>query len=673
MGCCSQNFKYVNMEFTLELYELIQDEEKPTTFEFKRLSFTQSEKIFEKTLSFYIEETKIYRILGDDFKFNINNSLFYCYFKPKIVLVKNFLQVKDLLPIRYENLFKISIVLTKNYNSLFLPKIHLINKTKSKGDLNDLKIDFSDVMLNNDYIFNPNLSNDKIIFSKPNFGDELKEKDENNNNDEIDLDEENNMDDNKSNKSNNSVINEESNEYISEEESDNENNENLKNYILIKGEITLELVKNIFDSLSPYLDEEEDKEFKNVKKDKNERYIRRFRKFGSQIGSSIELNTNLKQLHKRRVSLMNNDNIIEKKGEELKLNLFNNEQEKNKKIQKEDNEQNKIIDSIFIENVTIPDVDIFAELIGALSIYKFLKRISFCDIKLEKDLDIWDNIIYLLQENNNIRWVDLNKSYMDNAILDSIAKVSENKRFRYLNLSGNFIDENGASVLGEFLSKNKTLQRLILTNNDVENFKKSGVEIICKNLENHPNIQLLDISSMNVTGCGEYISNLITKSKCIKNIILKDCLLNLKDIKNICKALSLPTISETIINVDLSHNNMASDKSIEEIGKMLKVNKTLTHLNLENMNLTNNTYNYIIDGLNENDKITHFNFSFNPNIKPKIILEYFLHRKKLSNLTYIPYRANINENGPKIGFNLEEKKIIQKFKNKRARIKLIIN
>ena len=178
---------------------------------------------------------------------------------------------------------------------------------------------------------------------------------------------------------------------------------------------------------------------------------------------------------------------------------------------------------------------------------------------------------------------------------------------------------------------------------------------------------------MIITGCGEYVANLIKISKSIKNIILKDCLLNLKDIQNICKALSLPNISPTLINVDLSHNNMASEKSIEVIGKMLKINKTLTYLNLENMNLTNNTYKYIFNGLNENDKINHFNFSFNPKIKPKIILEYFLHRKKLSSLTYIPYKTNINEKRSKIEFNLEEKKILKKFKDKRVRVKLISN
>ena len=302
-----------------------------------------------------------------------------------------------------------------------------------------------------------------------------------------------------------------------------------------------------------------------------------------------------------------------------------------------------------------------------------LKRISFCDFKFEKETDIWDNIIYLLQENNNIRWVDLHKSNMNNDILDSIAKVAENKRFRYLDLSENFINQDGAAILGEFLSKNKTLQRLILNNNDLENFKKQGVENICKNLHNHPNIQLLDFSSMTVTGCGEAVANLIKSTKSLKTIILKDCLLNLRDIQNICKALSLPDVSKTINDVDMSFNDMASDKSLDEIGKMLKVNRTLTKLNLEKMNLNMSNYNFILNGLNENDKITQFNFSFNPNVKPRLILEYFLHRKKLTNLTYIPYRANINDKGPKVEFNLEEKKIIKKFKDKRKKVKLICN
>ena len=601
--------------------------------------------------------------MGDDFKFSINNSLFYCYLNNKYAIVKNYLQVKDLVPLTYETLFKISIVLLNNYNQLYMPKLNLINKSKNIIDLNGKTIDFQDVMLSKKYIFDPNLSKDRIIFMKPNLVEDIG--DVNEDNEDNKSDESRSENDSKESNSNNSSVYSEDSEKDESEEEREEDRKNSKNYLVVREEVTAEVVKSVFDALSPFIDEGEEQDFKKVKKEGKEGNLRRFRRFGSNVQSSLELNVNKNKNVNRRVSVMNNGIVIAKKGEELKLNLFNNEEERKKKEKKEEEEQKKIIDSVFIESVAIPDLDVFSEMIGILTIYTLLKRISFCDFKFEKETDIWDNIIYLLQENNNIRWVDLHKSNMNNEILDSIAKVAENKRFRYLDLSENFINQDGAAILGEFLSKNKTLQRLILNNNDLENFKKQGVENICKSLHNHPNIQLIDFSSMTVTGCGESVANLIKSTKSLKTIILKDCLLNLRDIQNICKALSLPDISKTINNVDVSFNDMASDKSLDEIGKMLKVNRTLTKLNLEKMNLNMSNYNFILNGLNENDKITQFNFSFNPNVKPRLILEYFLHRKKLTNLTYIPYRANINDKGPKVEFNLDEKKIIKKFKDKR--------
>ena len=671
MGCCGESVQISTMEFTIDLYDLIQDPNKKTVFQFKKLNSTVTEKLFDKTLSIYIQETKIHKGLGDDFKFTINNTLFYCYLNNKNAIVKNYLQVKELVPLNYETLHKISIVLTNNYNQLYMPKINLINKTKNIMDLNGKTIDFSDVMLNRKYIFDPNLSKDLIIFSKPNLGEEMaqiNEKDDNKSESSHSSKSRKNSEDNNSN---NSSEYENNSETDSEREESEEEKKNAKNYLVVKEEVTPSEVKLVFDALSPYINEDDEQEFKSVKKDETQGNIRRFRRFGSHIGSSIELNQNKNKVTNRRVSVMNNGVVIAKKDEELKLNLFNNEKERKEREKKQEEAQKKIIDSVFIESVTIPDLDVFSEMIGILAIYTLLKRISFCNFKFEKETDVWDNIIYLLQENNNIRWVDLHKSNMNNEILDSIAKVCENKRFRYLDLSENFINQDGAAILGEFLSKNKTLQRLILNNNDLDNFKKAGVESICRNLVNHPNIQFLDFSSMIVTGCGEAVANLIKSSKSIKTIILKDCLLNMKDVQNICKALSLPNISKTIINVDISFNDMASDKSLEEIGKMIKVNKTLTKLNLDKMNINMNNYNFILNGLNENDKITHFSFNYNPNVKPRLILEYFLHRKKLNSLAYIPYKATVNDKGPKVEFNLDEKKIIKKFKDKRKKVKLV--
>jgi len=666
MGCCGENIQFSTINFTLELYDLIQNKEKITQFEIKKLSSTNIEKIFGKNLSTYIEETKICKDLGEDFKFTINNSLFYCYLNRNYAIVKNYLQVKDLVPMSYETLFKISIVLMSNYNQLYMPKINFANKTKNEIDLDGIKVDFSDVMLSNKYIFDPNISKDRIIMAKPKFEEAILHIDENNESDNSDSESQSK----KSSQENNSSVYEENSDVDSEEEEEKEEEKNAKNYLLIKDEVSPDVVKTVFEAISPYLEEDED-DFINVKKEDKGGNLRRFRRFQSSVGSSVEL----KQTNNfnRRVSVMNNKIVVAKKGDELKLNLFNNEEERNKKQQEQEEEQKKIINSVFIESAKITDLDVFSEMIGILAIYNLLKRISFCDFKFERETDVWDNIVYLLQENNNIRWVDLHKSNMNNDIIVSIAKVSENKRFRFLDLSENFINQDGAEILAEFLSKNKTLQKLILNNNDLENFKKGGVQSICKSLEDHPNIQLIDFSSMVVTGCGEYVAALLKKSKSIKSVILRDCTLNFKDIQNICKALSLPNISNTINNVDLSFNDLASDKSIEEIGKMLKVNKTLNRLYLEKMNLNMNNYNFILNGLNENDKIIHFNFSFNPSVKPRLFLEYFLHRKKLNSLTYIPYRANINDQGPKVDFNLDEKKIIKKFKDKRKRVKLIVN
>ena len=89
-----------------------------------------------------------------------------------------------------------------------------------------------------------------------------------------------------------------------------------------------------------------------MKKESQEGNLRRFRRFGSNVQSALELNVNKnKNINNRRVSVMNNGIVIAKKGEELKLNLFNNEGERKEKEKKEEEERKKIIDSVFIESV----------------------------------------------------------------------------------------------------------------------------------------------------------------------------------------------------------------------------------------------------------------------------------------------------------------------------------
>ena len=667
MGCCGNkiNNKYSSMEFYIDLFTLEPENSKGKKFLIKKLETQKFDKTIEKTLKEYLKGSKILKnkILGNNFQFNINNALFYCYLN-ETAIVKNYLQVKDLEPFNFETLIKISILLTKNYDKLTLPKINLINKTKLSKDLTNLSVDFSNTTINNQKNFDPNLSNDNLELTKPRLTEDLSDIHEDENEDK---NEEGNLENNDS--ENNSIYDEGEEEEIIYEKNIGKNN---KTYIHIKDEITTDIVKEVFYKLSPYINEN-DEDYDKNKKDmgNNKEILRKFNKEKSSVFTGIVINCFDKK-RKSGISFVD-DNILYKKDRDLNIKIDNEIHKESESLNYDKEEKNKIINSVFIENVKNLDLEIFSELIEILSLYPFLKRISFCDFHFEKEFEGWENIVHLINENNNIRWLDLHKSNMNNQILDLICKVIENKRIRYLDLSENFISQDGARILGNFLCRNKTLQRLILNNNDLEDFKHIGISRICDPLILHPNIQHLDFSSMVVTGCGESVANLIKTSKTLKSLFLRDCLLNLKDFQFICRALATENISKTIKNIDLSHNDLASDKSLEEIGKMIKANKSLTYLNLEKMNINMNNYNIIFNALNENELITHFSFCFNPKIKPRIVLEYFLHRKKLSSLAYIPYKANINDKEQKVEFNLEEKKIIEKFKKKRKKVKLITN
>ena len=57
-------------------------------------------------------------------------------------------------------------------------------------------------------------------------------------------------------------------------------------------------------------------------------------------------------------------------------------------------------------------------------------------------------------------------------------------------------------------------------------------------------------------------------------------------------------------------------------------------------------------------------------VNPKIILEFFIKQKQVKNLEYIPYDKNVPEDKNK-DFTLEEKKLLEKYKNERPDLNII--
>ena len=198
-------------------------------------------------------------------------------------------------------------------------------------------------------------------------------------------------------------------------------------------------------------------------------------------------------------------------------------------------------------------------------------------------------------------------------------------------------------------------------------FKAEGVKSITDALKSNPNIEFLDFSYMNLTGCGAAIGNLITTSKSIESIILRNTQLNAVDFKNIFVPLKTCRVLKEI---DVSFNDMGGDKSLEYIAECIKINASLNTLKIDQININNDNYQIIFDAIETNKTINRYSVSFNSKLKPKIMLSFFIKQKQVKHLEYEPFDKE-NPEDKKKELTLEEKKMFEKFKTERPDMEFI--
>ena len=331
----------------------------------------------------------------------------------------------------------------------------------------------------------------------------------------------------------------------------------------------------------------------------------------------------------------------------------------------ENGTENNKIKKIIIQNSKFPDMYVFALLIKNLEKYKSLQKFGFNNNFINSDFEGWKNIESLLNKNYNIRILDLRSSSLNDLELERITESIKDKRIRLLDLSENFLTVEGMKSLQNFLKLNKTLQRLYLQRNAVVQFKAEGVKYVCESLLNHPNILLLDFSYMELTGCGQYIGNLIKENKTLENLNVASCKLNIGDFKNICEPICQ---NKKLKKFNISFNDMGGNKSLEEIGKIIKINKSINEIHLDQMNLNMDNYNIILDAIKQNNTIKYYSLSYNHDLKPKIVLNFFLEKNDVDCLEYIPYNHDTH---PTKELTLEEKKILEKYKTEKPNLKII--
>ena len=354
------------------------------------------------------------------------------------------------------------------------------------------------------------------------------------------------------------------------------------------------------------------------------------------------------------------------KEEKIEKNLTNIDTSSN--VVNTLNNQNKSakIKTVKIIDSNIEDLVIFNKIMKYIS-KKDIKKFFFVGNNINSEFEGWEAISSFFEQNYNLRYLDLHNATIYDYHLTDLMRPLSDKRIRFLNLSENFITYEGAKIIAEFLKCNKTLQKLNLSRNAQCQFKVEGVKAILNSLLKNKNIEFIDFSFMNLTGCGEAIGNFISKNKSIENIVLKNVLLNYNDFKNIFVPLKQ---SLTLKEIDVSMNDMGGNKSLQVIADAIKENISLECLKIEQININNDNYNIIFDGIEKNKTITKYSLNYNSDVKPKIVINFFLNQKQVKHLEYIPYDKE-NEKDKNKELTLDEKKLFKKLQTDRPDMKLI--
>ena len=364
-----------------------------------------------------------------------------------------------------------------------------------------------------------------------------------------------------------------------------------------------------------------------------------------------------------------NQNTINK----IKQKLFfgkTPEKIKNKNLNNIETNENNNNENSEIKKLNIFETDL-SEFNYVSSLFDILQQFSYFQIFYFNDNEnvnenVWNKICGFIKDNYSLRIIDINGNDLNDQLIETLSISLINKRIRVLNIANNNLTNNGIKELSKFLKNNKTLQNIDCSGNSKLNFGIESVDYIMTSLENHPNILCINLSFMDLTGCGKYIKTFLTTNLSIKNIILRDTKLNSKDFKLIFEGVGL---SESLNKIDVSLNKLGGEGSIDFIASGIIKNNKLTGIKLDNIGINMNNYSKLFDAFTNSSSLVDYSLSYNSELKPKMVLSFFLNLTHLKSLEYIPFDSKNDEDKGK-ELTLEEKKIIEGFK-KRSDIKFI--
>lgn len=174
----------------------------------------------------------------------------------------------------------------------------------------------------------------------------------------------------------------------------------------------------------------------------------------------------------------------------------------------------------------------------------------------------------------NIRDLQLADNHLTSVGTKVIAEaLSKNKSIESVDLSSNEIDDECADSLATFISKHKVTS-LNFENNK---FEGTGAKIIFEAISTHPNWSVLQFNGNKLGDEGiESVAFLVNKNPSISELQLARNLISDAGVKLLCDSLKN---NNSVTHIDLS-GNLLTQLSVSYIDQLLHENKTIKQINL---------------------------------------------------------------------------------------------
>ena len=295
--------------------------------------------------------------------------------------------------------------------------------------------------------------------------------------------------------------------------------------------------------------------------------------------------------------------------------------------------------------------------------YRKLKKFAFYynNIPFPEDNKIWNYISKLINENFHIRWINLKYSCLNDTTIKLITTALKMKRIRFLDLTGNNLTDNSMKLLDKFLEENKTLKRLFLMRNKITT---NGLIILQHSIIEHPNLNTLGLSYLNLENSGDLIKSLLKNGK-IKHLFVRGVKFNKRDF--IILSQELGNNQSKLTYLDISFNSLPDSSQNESIGNIILKNTSIKKLCLDGMNLNLQNYMPIFKSIFKNRTIECYSFNQNEKLPMKGILNFFMKINYIKELSLIPWDINKEKNRT---YSQEEIKWLKIFHKNNPNIKI---